>query len=85
MAGYNDTGTTRKEYDPDSARAYCEGFYDRSQSITLPAPYDDTPNVREAAAYHQGAADCAALEGQTLTKDDIGHCAIPLVEVPVQP
>ena len=75
MAGYNETGTTRKEYDPDSARAYCEGMNARIASALAVNPYS-APDLAEQIAWDAGAAYAAVFAGSTV--GDAQSCAIDM-------
>ena len=75
MAGYNETGTARKEYDPNSARAYCEGMNARIASALPVNPYS-APDLAEQIAWDAGVAYAATFAGGTVT--DAQSCAIDI-------
>lgn len=82
MAGYNETGTSRKEYAAKAARAYCEGAYARTQSPSEDNPYSGTQQLEEEAAYLAGFDHIEQFAAQTITRDMMQSCALPIVEVP---
>ena len=68
MAGYNETGTIRKEYQPNAARAYCEGMNARIALFAPVNPYTDTLHIDEKAAWDAGAAYAATFAGSAVGK-----------------
>ena len=74
MAGYNETGTTRGEYAPKAARAYCEGMNARIASGTPVNPYTGTQQLEELIAWDAGAAHAATYVGGKVTTQN--SCAI---------
>ena len=75
MAGYNETGTDRKEYKPNAARAFCEGFNARVATLLPVNPYLGTVHVEEQAAWAAGRDAAAELAGSETTRQNCRHCA----------
>ena len=80
MAGRDFTGTSRGEYDPGNARAFCEGMTARVAEAEPINPYT-SPDLGEEIAWDAGAAVADAQSGSAMTKAQVLNCAIDLAAV----
>ena len=75
MAGYNESGTARKQLANNEARAYCEGMSARIASSEPVNPYT-APNLAEEIAWDAGRDYAATFAGSSVTRTDCQSCAV---------